>query len=59
MNNQPPRNNGVEGEPLELEILLDFADIDEFDVEAAAEWFDTYASSMWIGALDNEPVNNG
>lgn len=50
------QTNNIRGEPLELDVLLDFATIDPEDVEAAAEWWDNHASPKWIGALDNRPV---
>lgn len=42
------------GEPLDLDELLDFAEIDEEDVEDALDWFDENASPDWIGVLDND-----
>lgn len=56
MNNQTPEN--IRGEPLELDVLLDFAEIDTADIESASEWFDTYASDLFVGALDAEPVTD-
>jgi len=44
------------GEPLDLDTLLDFADIDPEDIEQAIQWFDENASEEWIGALDSEPI---
>lgn len=45
------------GEPLELDVLLDFADdIDEADIDSACDWFDEHASDEWVGALENEPI---
>lgn len=41
--------------PLDDEILMAMAEIDEDDLEAAAEWWDRYASPDWVGALDAEP----
>lgn len=54
MNNQQP--SSVIGAPLDVEFLLELATIDELDLEAAAEWWDTYASISWVGALDVEPI---
>ena len=51
-----PRKN-VRGEPLDLETLLDFAEIDIEDIESAAQWWDETASPGWVGVLDSEPVN--
>lgn len=56
MNPQPPRRNNVQGEPLDLEELLDFATISTADIASAIQWFDENASDEWIGALDNEPI---
>ncbi len=47
----------IQGEPLDLDTLLDFAQIDPPDVESAAQWWDENASPEWIGILDKEPVN--
>lgn len=54
--NKPQKQNNIQGEPLELDILLDFATIDLADIESASEWWDTHASPEWVGALDKEPV---
>ena len=51
---QPPPN--FRGAPLDLDTLLDFAQIDPADIESAAEWWDNHASAEWVGALDSEPV---
>jgi hypothetical protein len=45
------------GEPLDLEDLLDFAEIDEADIDSAIEWFDEHASEDWQGALDTPPFS--
>lgn len=44
------------GEPLDLELLLNFAEVDSVDAESAIEWFDRHASEMFVGVLDNEPI---
>jgi hypothetical protein len=44
------------GEPLDLETLLDFAEIDEDDLDDAIDWFDEHASEEWVGALENKPI---
>ena len=49
-------NLRIQGEPLPLDELLDFATIDPSDLESAADWWDEYASPEWVGALDSEPV---
>ena len=51
-----PTQPSIQGEPLPLDELLDFATIDPADIESAADWWDENASEQWIGALDNEPV---
>lgn len=57
MTNPSQQNNrNIRGEPLDLDILLDFATIDLADVETAAEWWDEHASSEFVGALDVEPT---
>lgn len=43
------------GEPLDLEDLLDFAEIDEADIDSAIDWFDEHASEEWAGALEAPP----
>jgi hypothetical protein len=45
------------GEPLDLEDLLDFAEIDEADIDSAIEWFDEHASEDWQGALGTPPCS--
>lgn len=45
------------GEPLDLELLLEFAEIDEDDVPDAMQWFDENASPQFVGCLDNPPLN--
>ena len=52
---EPPAPD-IRGEPLDLDTLLDFAQIDAADIESAAEWWDNGASAEWIGALDSEPL---
>jgi hypothetical protein len=47
----------IRGEPLDEDDLLNMAEVDGEDVESAAEWWDIHASPDWVGALDNEPVN--
>lgn len=44
------------GEPLELDVLLDFAEVEEADLESAEDWWDTHASEPFIGCLDNPPI---
>ena len=46
------------GAPLDLDTLLDFAQIDPADIESAAEWWDNQASAEWVGALDSEPITD-
>jgi hypothetical protein len=53
---QQPSKPSIQGEPLPLEDLLVFADVDASDAESATNWFDEYASEQWVGALDSEPV---
>lgn len=45
------------GEPLDPEILEEFAEIDEDDMDSAVEWFDEHASEEWVGALDAPPFD--
>lgn len=52
---QPDKPN-IQGEPLPLDELLDFATVDPADIESAADWFDEHASDGWQGALDNKPT---
>lgn len=42
-----------------LDELLNFAQIDPGDLEAAAEWFDEHATPTWRGALDGETGDAG
>jgi hypothetical protein len=42
------------GEPLDLEMLLDFAEVDEIDLDEAIQWWDETASDEWIGVLDDD-----
>lgn len=44
------------GEPLPFDILEEFAEIDEEDMQDALGWWDDNASEDWIGALDAPPV---
>lgn len=44
------------GEPLDPEILEDFAKVDAGDLESAVQWFDEHASEEWQGALENKPI---
>lgn len=53
---KPTQKPSIQGEPLPLDELLDFATIDSADIESAAEWWDENASTGWQGALDNKPV---
>ncbi len=55
MEPKQPRPN-IQGAPLDLDTLLDFAQIDPADIESAAEWWDNNASAEWVGALDSEPL---
>jgi hypothetical protein len=52
-------NQAIRGEPLDLDILLDFATIDPADIESASLWWDIFATDGWQGALDIEPIDNG
>lgn len=54
----PNPQDNIRGEPLDLDDLLAFAEIDEADIESASEWFDTYATAPFVGALDTEPVTD-
>lgn len=60
---QQPAKTNIQGEPLPLAELLDFATVDPADIESAIAWFDEHASEGFVGALDNEPtegkVNDG
>jgi hypothetical protein len=51
--NPPPRNFG---KPIELDLLLGYAEIDAEDIVDALEWWDENASEEWVDALDNEPI---
>ena len=54
---EPPSNNqNIQGEPLDLDELLEFAIVDLDDIESAAQWWDDTATPAWIGALDSEPT---
>lgn len=44
------------GEPIDLEVLLEFAEIDAEDMESAVQWWDETASDDWIGALESTPT---
>lgn len=44
------------GEPLELDVLLDFAEVEEADIDSACDWWDSHSSDAWVGALENEPI---
>ena len=55
MNPQQPANEQDFGTPLDLETMLDFAEIEIADIESAILWFDENASPEWIGALDAPP----
>lgn len=44
------------GEPVDLEVLLEFAEIDAEDMESAIQWWDETASDDWLGALENTPL---
>ena len=60
---QPPQapqapQPDIQGDPLDLETLLDFAQIDPADIESAADWWDNHASAEWVGALDSEPITD-
>lgn len=45
----PPK---IRGEPIDLDTMLDFAIVEQVDIESAIEWWDDHASPDWIGALD-------
>ena len=51
---QPQQRNTIEGEPLDDDVLLDFATIDIEDIESAILWWNEHASDEWIDALDSE-----
>lgn len=44
------------GDPLPLEDMLNFAIVDDADIESALEWFNEHASIEWIGALEAPPI---
>lgn len=44
------------GETVDLEVLLEIAEIDEDDMADAIDWWDENASEEWVGALDNKPI---
>lgn len=48
--NEPIRRDF--GEPIDLELLLGFAEIDANDIPTALDWFNEHASEEFIGALD-------
>lgn len=57
MNNRNPITRPF-GEPVDIEVLLEIADIDEEDMADAIDWFDENASPEWEGALESEPIAN-
>lgn len=44
------------GEPVDLDVLLEIAEIDDDDMADAIDWWDDNASPEWVGALDNKPI---
>lgn len=44
------------GEPLDIELLLNFAEVTALDMESAIQWWDETASDDWIGALESTPT---
>lgn len=44
------------GEPLDIELLLNFAEVTALDMESAIQWWDENASDDWIGVLDSTPT---
>jgi hypothetical protein len=52
------QQNNIQGEPLDLDTLLDFATVDPEDVETAAQWWDELASPEWIGILDKDTIED-
>jgi hypothetical protein len=42
------------GEPLDPQLLLNFASVSLSDLDEAEEWFDDNASPEWEGALSDE-----
>lgn len=43
------------GEPLPFDILEEFTEINEEDMQDALGWWDDNASKDWVGALDAPP----
>lgn len=58
MSDNPTPPPAIRGDPLDIDVLLDFATIDPEDVELAAQWWDDHATPLWVGALDSEPVDD-
>lgn len=52
--NEPPTNDEMPdfGEPMDLDDLLQLAELDEADMDASAAWWDEHASNTFKGALD-------
>ena len=48
--NEPIRRDF--GEPIDLELLLGFAEIDANDIPTALAWWDEHASEEFKGALE-------
>lgn len=46
------------GKPIDLEVLLEIAEIDEDDIDDALQWWDSNASPDWIGVLNNETIDD-
>lgn len=44
------------GKPVDLKLLLGFAEITNADKQRAIDWWDDNASPEWVGALDNKPI---
>ncbi len=40
------------GDPLSLDDLLEFAQVDDDDLDSAADWFDLNSSDLFLGALE-------
>ena len=53
---QPQSSMPSFGKPIELDLLLGFADVDAEDIANALQWWDEHASEEWVGALDNKPI---
>lgn len=51
------RQPDIRGDVLPDEFYDNLSIIDIADIESAADWWDEYASSEWVGALDSEPIN--